>query len=127
MQTMKMIDLFNDIAMVKKLPKTIIFDTETYHLNPNNHYVRECGDTVKKLENDYNLLLCLNDEVEIIEDKPNKINSMIINEDSLISRTIGLDEMKELLDSNFIEIANNFNTLATSVNYLLEKSDKSEK
>lgn len=127
MQTMKIIDLFNDIANGKKLPKTIIFDTETYHLNPNNHYVRECGDTVKKLENDYNLLLCLNDEAEIIEEKSKKIDKIIIEYDNKdeICKLAYMNNCYELNPQEVI-ILDKIEELRNSVNYLLEKSDKND-
>ena len=64
---MKIIDLLNKIANGEEVPRYIRFDTEMYSLNPNNHYVRECGDFIQRLDIEYNLVGCLNDEVEIID------------------------------------------------------------
>ena len=67
MKTIKIIDLLNKIANGEEVPRYIRFDTEMYSLNPNNHYVRECGDFIQRLDIEYNLVGCLNDEVEIID------------------------------------------------------------
>ena len=64
---MKVIDLLNKIAKGEEVPKEIMFDTDRYYLNNNNHYVRDCGDFIQRLDIEYNLVGCLNDEVEIIE------------------------------------------------------------
>ncbi len=66
---MKIIDLLNKIAKGEEVPKEIMFDTDRYYLNNNNHYVRECGDFIQRLDIEYNLVGCLNDEVEIIEEE----------------------------------------------------------
>ena len=66
---MKIIDLLNIKAKGEEMPRKIIFDTDRYYLNDNNHYVRECGDFIQRLDIEYNLVNCLNDEVEIIEEK----------------------------------------------------------
>ena len=64
---MKIVELINKIANGEEVPRYIRFDTEMYSLNPNNHYVRECGDFIQRLDIEYNLVGCLNDEVEIID------------------------------------------------------------
>lgn len=64
------ITVYELIGLIKerKAPKNIMFDTEKYTLNSNYHYVRECGDFIQRLDFEYNLINCLDEEVEIIEE-----------------------------------------------------------
>lgn len=68
---MKVITVYELLGLIKdkKAPKYIVFDTERYSLNPNYHYVRNCGDNIKRLDIEYNLVGCLDEEVEVIEEE----------------------------------------------------------
>lgn len=68
-KTIKLIDLLNKIANGEEVPKRIIFDTRQYYRVNSHTYVRNIiGGITLVLHNEYNLLNCLNYEVEIIED-----------------------------------------------------------
>lgn len=68
---MKVITLYELLGLIKdkKAPKYIAFDTERYSLNHNYHYVKNCGDNIKRLDIEYNLVGCLDEEVEVIEEE----------------------------------------------------------
>jgi DNA-directed RNA polymerase specialized sigma54-like protein len=70
---MKVIDLLNKIANGTQ-PKIIIFDTEKYIWEKEQKEYRRYpyeNNLYYSLWSDYNLMKCLNDEIEIIEeDKP---------------------------------------------------------
>lgn len=79
---MKIIDLLVKISKGEEVPKEIMFDTDRYYLNNNNHYVRECGDFIQRLDIEYNLVGCLNDEVEVIEEEK-EIEKLNLDTDEL--------------------------------------------
>lgn len=118
---MKVIDLLNMIANGEEVPKYIRFDTEMYSLNPNNHYVRECGDFIQRLDIEYNLAGCLNDEVEIIEEKKEieKLDIQTNNGGSLCLR----NEAGTLcgMNKHSIVMAKKINELIDEVNKLKEE------
>lgn len=91
------ITIYELLGLIKdgKAPKYIIFDTDRYSLNPNYHYVRELGDEIIRLDIQYNLVNCLNEEVEIIED-----NIMGVEQDKKIDELVKSIECVE--DINFL-------------------------
>lgn len=120
---MKIIDLYNIIAKGEVPPKQINYDGSIYNwdLNKYLHYSDEFSRERNLLEGIVTEM-CLNDEVEIIEDKPKKIENM-----GLFDLTIK-DEENEL---GYTGVADTIETvyckldeIIDSVNYLLEKSDK---
>lgn len=122
---MKIIDLLVKISKGEEVPKEIMFDTDRYYLNNNNHYVRECGDFIQRLDIEYNLVGCLNDEVEIIEEeKEIEISKMIINEEFLFSNSHSRNMRREdrrLLDNSFKEVSNKINELIDVINDMRDK------
>ena len=71
---MKIIDLLNKMAKGEELPKKIRYNFKTYFYN---NFTQDYGLFNDYLENNYGLSNCLNDEVEILEEKkiPEKINN----------------------------------------------------
>jgi len=71
---MKVIDLLNKIANGEELPKKIKYDGyEWIFCKEFNDYKKEYDEYTDWLFEEYNLINCLNDEIEIIEeDKPIK-------------------------------------------------------
>ena len=71
---MKVIDLLNKIANGEELPKKIKYDSyEWIFCKESNDYKKEYDEYTDWLFEEYNLINCLNDEIEIIEeDKPIK-------------------------------------------------------
>ena len=71
---MRIIDLLNKIANGEELPKKIKYDGyEWIFCKELNDYKKEYDEYTDWLFEEYNLINCLNDEIEIIEeDKPIK-------------------------------------------------------
>lgn len=103
---MKIIDLLNKIANGEEPPKKIGYRDRTYHLNvgKNNYF-----DDVHCSFIDFQ---SLHDEIEIIEEKPKKIE-----ECKNYECFEGIDDYIEHLRSKI-------NELQKAVNYLLEKENK---
>lgn len=126
---MKLRELLDDlfdyrVATPEKLPKRIKYNSTEFCFKDNSYY---------SVVNDANIMsfvdhtLDLRCQVEIIEDKPKKIDGlykMNINDECLCKNTKGYEELVELLDSNFRTIADYYNRFYDKLNYLLEKSDK---
>lgn len=119
MQTMKIIDLYNGIADGKEVPKKIkykehslIYDKEDMH---DYIYISLGGITCDTLLENIDAS-DLNDEVEIIEDKPKKIDDFKLRN----------EKGETLIGANMWAIYYKLNELTQAVNHLLEKSDKSE-
>lgn len=120
MQTIKIIDLYNNLANGKEVPKKIkykehnlIYDKEDMH---DYIYISLGGEITcdTLLENiDANNL---NDEVQILEDKPKKIDDFKLRN----------EKGEILIGANMWAIYYKLNELTQAVNYILEKSDKSE-
>lgn len=67
------ISVYELLGLIKdgKAPKRILFDETEYYLLPVGCYVRELNGITTTINSDYNIFLCLNDKVEILEeDKP---------------------------------------------------------
>lgn len=112
---MKIIDLFNDIANNKEVPKRIKYQDKIYKYDEIYHeyYYEEsknCRKVFSRTVTFYNddLKNGLNDEVEIIEDKP----KFEIDSNGYIHTLNGSWKARKM-DIEF----------AKAVNYLLEKSD----
>lgn len=106
---MKLIELFR-LMLEKKAPKKIKF----LGMIMNFIETAEWGDYIEVNSNhklsDCRVIDCLNENIEIIEDKPKKINTLSIVEGN---------EAKLSLKAQGI-----INELIEQVNYLREKSDK---
>ena len=99
---MKIIDLLVKINKGEEVPKEIMFDTDRYYLNNNNHYVRDCGDFIQRLDIEYNLVGCLNDEVEIVDNEEwktiEKINKKMYEAIGTPVDEVLIDKINELID-----------------------------
>lgn len=101
---MKLIDLLVKIANGEEVPKLIEYKGARYVFQ-NNKYVG-WNDLLKiDFEN-------LNDEIEIIEDKPKKIKKMAIS------------DYKEVFNQYQLDVISHINLIIDRLDYLLEKSDK---
>lgn len=125
---MKKIDLLNKISNNELEDKTrVIFkehNTECiYHKKEKRFEFIEKGDW-----NDYFYtfdLAELNDEVEIIKEKPSKIKEITIKRKIFIDKINTVEQFK-ILNSKLDTLFKKNNEIVKAVNYLLEKSDKSE-
>lgn len=78
-KTIKIIDLLVKIANGEEVPKEIKFGTNYYKLkNAHTYYRINNSGFIMKLTDDYNLIECLNDDAEIIED--NKIEKLTFDD-----------------------------------------------
>ena len=123
---MKVIDLLNKIANNEEVPKEIMYKTHYWKYNKErNDYRDEDNDFVFSCSN-YDIVGMLNYEIEIIEEKPKKIEEL----KSTISYYFTYED--ERLTEDFSGISKHLitnidkiNELTKAVNYLLEKeSDK---
>lgn len=122
----KVIDLFNDIANNKPVPSRVKILDYIYHFdideNTYTRYINNDLDNPRGLLEDidlHNAYVWFNLEVEIIEEKPKKIDELsfeFINSHGNISQH----------KASEIDIINKINELTKKVNYLLKKSDKDE-
>lgn len=108
---MKVIDLID----IKEKPKKIIIDNIKYKLNESSTEFR----TLYLDDEEHNwydfYILALNENVEIIEGKPEKIEKITM----CTSGIMGFDGVENITT----ELKNKINELTKTVNYLLEKSD----
>ena len=132
---MKVIELLVKMANKEKLPKKILIHDKVYYLlKRDDEYIYSRSNDVRDWERDLdhslNICICLNDEVtvldkvEILEDKPKKIEYIDTNVDNtlfIMQCYTGIPE--EAQDWNFKVIKESILELQKDVNYLLEKSD----
>lgn len=118
---MKVIDLLNKIANSEEVPNKIKFH--------NNIFIFDKSDMTYYLENsDKNLFsICnykiLSDEVEIIEEKPKKIEKIQLKNECIIDcDETGKHFIKTNRKDRNIYITK-INEIIDNLNYLLEKSD----
>lgn len=134
---MKVIDLLNKIANEEELPKKIKYSGHIYKFDEtrNDYENEEKKDWTlfyNRIGKCRNMIDCLNDEVEIIEEieKPKDIQKLTI-----CGKDIGYGVMEEWLDfppyqnekkicSAIEQIAINQNKIIEAVNYLLKKEEK---
>lgn len=86
----KIITVYELLGLIKdgKAPKRIIFDTTEYKYGC-GYYYRTDNEVPKIFTNDYNIFMCLNEEVEIIKDyKP------------IIEKIDLFDDLQDILNSN---------------------------
>ena len=112
---MKVIDLLNKIANDEEIPKKIKFDNRFYIFDKakDNYYENEtCS-----INWDYVSLHCLNEEVEILEDKEDK-------DIPLISELIGIYNPFD--DDHIIDkqLNYNFKELQKKINQVVEEFNK---
>lgn len=137
---MKVIDLLVKIANEEEVPQKIKYENDIYiHID---NYCYYCEDTNLILSDrifaEYNRL---NDYIEIIEDKPKKIEKIQLeNRDdskifqySMIPNYEKVDEVIQICNENFGKhqeiiymLVDTLNEVINKLNYLLEKSDKDE-
>lgn len=122
---MKIIDLLVKIANDEEVPKIIKYRNEIYQICNEAYkydYKNENGCMIEDNINSYIFdNYVLNENIEIIEDKPKKIEKI-----NLFDNFTGFEDnpITRQLSANFQEINEKFDDLIEQVNYLLEKSDK---
>lgn len=118
---MKLIDLLNKIAKGEEVPKKIkIGDDELYFSKYKNTYVFEDGGDLNWCY--YVTHKILNNEVEILEEKPKHIEELDIV--PLDVEYAGLSSTERATRSNVNEIHKKVDELSKAVNYLLDKEEK---
>lgn len=131
MQTIKIIDLLNTNDKPKKIQyKNYIWILDENGLYDNKDIAIDLDvyiSSVQVCDLGRNLIDVLNDEVEIISDKPKKIDKIIIEYDNKdeICKLAYMNNCYELNPQEVI-ILDKIEELRNSVNYLLEKSDKDD-
>jgi len=120
---MKIIDLLN-LVYEKKAPKKIKYCDYTFELIKNTYYL--IGNSGHTLQDLFEIINCLNDEVEIIEDKPKKIEKIKMNGSEFYSEYIDSWIEKSKYDAYGEYLSNKLNEAIDRVNYLLEKSKDNE-
>ena len=112
---MKVIDLLNKIAKGEEVPNKIKWadDEWSYSNGPSKNYLTDLEDLFSTIDGSN-----LNDEIEIIEEKPKKIKEFgycCVNKNGETRNFVDVEEV----------LKNRINELTKAVNYLLEKeSDK---
>lgn len=121
---MKIIDLLNKIANNKEIPNKIRFMDKIWEkcINDNEYYNKSSGNFLFRFIDSS----CLNCEVEVIKNKPEKIelvkieSNLIVFDDKYQDKYIaGCDKISEA-------ICIKLNEVIDKLNYLLERCDKSE-
>lgn len=119
---MKIIDILNKIATSEELPKKFKYGEATFELEGNGvSYTDQDGDNLTRyICYDYSNL---NDEIEIIEEKPEPIEHIYTGDRYLFaSKDNGMTkEDRKQLDSYFRVLLLSHDVLVNAVNYLLEK------
>lgn len=117
MNKILIIDLLNKIANEEEVPKKINYYGHIYIFN-NEYKVYINQVTKSSLGHDYKLDKCLNDEVEIIEDNPKKIEELDNRHFDEINQVYcGKKELGEAV------LVDKINELTKATNYLLERND----
>ena len=118
-----MISYYELLGLIKegKQPDKVKYNSVIYKFDGEDyHNEQECELLKNKFFMYSDINLIYEKSIEIIEDKPKKIEEMIINKDCLCKNIKGYEELVRLLDSNFKDIANRYNETIKAVNYLLE-------
>lgn len=122
---MRIIDIFNKIANGEEVPKKIIFRGRKYEYSERimNLFNYKNIDNDKYLSELYHIENILNDEVEIIEEKPEPLEHIYTGDRYLFSsKDNGMTkEDRKQLDSYFRALLLCHDVLVNAVNYLLEK------
>lgn len=116
---MKVIDLID----IKEKPKHIKINGDDFYLNENSFSFEEwyLDGNGNSWYDDYYLVL--GDKVELIEDKPKKIEPWgEIPLEELRDKKLDIEELQTYLKT----VMHTQNELIKGLNYLLEKSDKDE-
>lgn len=128
---MKIIDLLVKIANGEEVPKRVRYKNDEWEFYKEfDDYLRVINGKNGTLFTHYILKDILNDEVEIIEDKPKKIGKMTV-----LGKDITLGSMENWIDNELNDneqkicsaidiIGIKTNEIIIALNYLLEKSDK---
>lgn len=119
MKTMKIIDLLNKIANGEEVPKKIEYQGTEYIFDKSDYKLYKDADLLTDdcLTRYINSVM-LNDRVEIIEDKPSKIEKITM----CTSGIMGYDGVENITT----ELKNKINDVIDKLNYLLEKSDSND-
>lgn len=110
----KVIDLLDEMASNKNYKPTFLFKNCIYKYNAETKYYEPSFMGL------YKMYMILNDEIEIIEETPKKIEE--------IDLTIAYlnNTFQEQCLNDIVGIQNKINELVDKVNYLLEKSDSND-
>ncbi len=117
---MKIIDILNKIANGEEVPKKIIFRGRKYEYSERimNLFNYKNIDNDKYLSELYHIENILNDEVEIIEERPEPIEEL---------KLVSFEEFKTMTPGERYRVTiaeyDRINKLIKAVNYLLEKDN----
>ncbi len=120
---MRLIDLYNKYVNDEEMPKKIKADKKiyVYDCGLNDYY---CTETDKYLMDIMNTLDSLNTEIEVIEDKPEKIGKLEIMDNKLVGEWENGSSYNYTLSAPQTVITKKLNETIDRLNELLEKSDK---
>ena len=124
---MKLIDLLVKIANNEEVPKEIRFRGElcSFDKEDKYYYCEEYGNIVWYLIDTNNMVEVLNTEVEIVEEKPKKIETFNLMYPISKEYEGEIGVLVSIYNSILGKIDVNIQDLTKAVNYLLEKeSDK---
>lgn len=113
----RIISVYELIGLIKdgKAPKRIIFDTTEYKYGC-GYYYRIDNEVPKIFTNEYNIFMCLNEEVEIIEEDKPIIEKIKMNGESFYSEYINSWIKKENSDAYCEYLSNKLNEIIDYIN-----------
>lgn len=114
---MKLVELLK-LMHERKAPKNIKFMNKEWKFIKNDEFGDYIIENVScyELLSSYNILLCLNEFVEIIEEKPKHIEKIDLEEDAKKQHFV-VTKQDRILE-------NKINEISKAVNYLLDKEER---
>lgn len=111
----RIISVYELLGLIKdgKAPKKIIFDTTEYKYGC-GYYYRIDNEVPKIFTNEYNIFMCLNEEVEILEENKPIIEKLYIGKNDITYDDGAIDD-DELVD-NFIDVKDKLNEVIEFLN-----------
>lgn len=113
----KQITIYELLGLIKdgKAPKRIIFDTTEYKYGC-GYYYRTDNEVPKIFTNDYNIFMCLNEEVEILEEDKPIIEKLKIKDNKVIGKWENGSDYRYTLSAPQVVIINKINEVIDHIN-----------
>ena len=118
----KIISVYELLGLIKdgKAPKKIKFDDTEYKCG-NGYYYRIDNEIPKIFTNEYNIFLCLNDKVEILEENKPIIEKLKIKDNKVIGKWENGSDYHYTLSAPQVVIINKINEI---ISYLKDKEEE---